>query len=379
MVILDFNATTPVHPEVVEAMLPYFHEHWGNPSSKHVLGQRAHAAIGVARSEVARLIGAYPDEIIFTSGGTEASNLALIGGVVGGWPLVGLLGWRGVISTVLEHPATLEALVRNRSRGIGFRLARVHSNGQVDLGHLKKLMVWRPRLVSMIHAHNETGNIQPVEQASVIARKAGALFHVDASQSVGKIPVKVREMGVDLLTLAGHKLHAPKGIGALFVKRGTVIQRQLCGAGQENGFRGGTENVPYMVGLGVAARLAMNANKSDLARLRDDLWNQLASGLGTKIRRYTHETESLPNTLFVAVKGIDSASLLASIPGLAASTGAACHDGRRKGSAVLRAMGVGDEWINGTVRLSLGQGTTQEDLVEAAGLLVEEVRRRLYP
>ena len=374
MIVLDYNATTPVHPDVIEAMAPYFHEHWGNPSSKHGLGKKAFQAVEIARSQVAELIGAKPREIIFTSGGTEATNLALFGSVQGPWPILGFWGLRGILSTVIEHPATMESLIQNKRKGIGFRLARVLTNGQVDLEHLRRLMIWRPRLLSLIHAHNETGTVQPVSKAVSIAREFGALVHTDASQSIGKLPVNVDDLGVDLLTIAGHKLYAPKGIGALYVRNGTTIQRQLCGAGQENGFRGGTENVPYIVGLGKAARLVELSTKHSIARLRDELWQLLSQGLGPNIRKFTHETECLPNTLFVALRKLDSASLLANIPELAASTGSACHDGNRMGSAVLRAMGVPEEWLGGTIRLTLCSKTSSEEIQTASRWIIEKAK-----
>ena len=377
MIVLDYNATTPVHPEVISSMTPFFSEHWGNPSSKHALGKKASEAIEVARSGVANLIGAKPDEIIFTSGGTEATNLALFGSLKRSWFLFQNLPFHGIISSVIEHPATLESLLIIKARKIGFRLTRVLSSGRIDLDHFKRLMFWFPQLVSLIHAHNETGTIQPIIEASEISKKAGALVHVDASQSIGKIPVNVNDLGVDLLTIAGHKLGAPKGIGALFVREGVPLQRIICGAGQEKGLRGGTENVPYIVGLGTAARLAKNLNRSTVGLLRDELWKLLSKGLGENIRKFTDQTHNLPNTLFVALKNLDSASLLSKIPNLAASTGSACHDGNRMGSAVLRAMGVEKQWLSGTIRFSLGPNTTLGDIQAASEMIVDQTLKIL--
>lgn len=377
MIVLDFNATTPVHSKVVDAMTPFFSDYWGNPSSKHALGKKASEAIELARSDVANLIGAKPNEIIFTSGGTESTNLALFGSLKKSWSFFGNFAWRGIVSTFIEHPATLESLLKIKSQGIGFRLARVLPSGRIDLDHLRKLMIWHPQLVTFIHAHNETGTIQPISEASFISKKAGALVHVDASQSIGKINVNVNDLGADLLTIAGHKLGAPKGIGALFVREGVLLKRLICGASQENGLRGGTENVPYIVGLGLAARLVNSLDKSNLSLLRDDLWKMLSRGLGENVRRFTNEIHCLPNTLFVAIKNVDSSDLLSRIPCLAASTGSACHDGKRMGSAALRAMGVGEEWLGGTVRLSLGPNTTQWEIQTASELIIEEARKRL--
>jgi cysteine desulfurase len=375
MIILDHNSTTPVLPEILDAMMPYLREEWGNPSSQHALGRNARAAVELARSQVASLIGANHEEIIFTSGGTEATNLALAGTAGIPWPLIGRIGWHGIIGTVIEHPATLETLKRLRSKGHGFRLCRVTSDGQIDLQHLDRLMFWRPRLISLIHAHNETGTVQPVHEVSRIARRAGALLHADASQSPGKIRVNVDEMGVDLLTIAGHKLYAPKGIGALYIRAGTKLARQISGGGQESGLRGGTENVPYIVALGAAAKRASQLPGQNLFRLRDRLWQQLSSALGPDIQRFTHATANLPNTLFVALRGINTSNLLQSLPGLAASTGSACHDGKSHESAVLNALKVPLEWHSGTLRLSLGQGTTETEIDTASGWIIDAVKK----
>lgn len=375
MIILDYNATTPVLPQILDAMMPFLTHEWGNPSSQHALGRKARAAVEHARSQVATLIGAKDSEVVFTSGGTEATNLALAGTARAPWPLIGRIGWRGIVSTVIEHPATLETLQRLRRAGHGFRLCRVSSDGQVDLDHMKRLMVWKPRLVSLIHAHNETGTLQPVHDVGTIARRAGALVHADASQSPGKIRVNVDEMGVDLLTIAGHKLYAPKGIGALYIREGTTIARQISGGGQECGLRSGTENVPYIVGLGAAAERAAKLPGQRLAPLRDRLWQRLSAGLGPDIRRFTHLTDNLPNTLFVALRGINSTALLQTLPALAASTGSACHDGKTHGSAVLKAMKVPLEWHAGTLRLSLGDGTGESDIDTASDWIIERAQK----
>ncbi|MCY2946787.1 MAG: cysteine desulfurase family protein [Planctomycetota bacterium] len=376
MIILDHNATTPVLPEILDAMMPYLKEEWGNPSSQHALGRNARAAVERAREQVASLIGAKHEEIIFTSGGTEATNLALAGTAGTSWPLVGRSGWRGTVSSVIEHPATLETLKRLRSTGHGFRLCRVTPEGQIDLTHMERLMFWRPRLVSVIHAHNETGTVQPVQEVGRIAHRAGALLHADASQSPGKIRVNVDEMGVDLLTIAGHKLYAPKGIGALYIRTGTKLFRQISGGGQERGYRGGTENVPYIVGLGAAAERASKLPGQNLVRLRDRLWEQLSSALGQDIQRFTHATSNLPNTLFVALRSINTTNLLQSLPALAASTGSACHDGKSHASAVLNALKVPTEWHAGTLRLSLGHSTTESEIDTASAWIIGAVKKQ---
>lgn len=376
MVILDYNATTPVESEVISEMLPYFNQTWGNPSSKHPMGQRASEALEVARLRVSSLIGADPSEIIFTSGGTEATNLAIMGGINQKWPFVGRLGFGGIISSVLEHPATIECLKAQQSRGIAFKLVSANRNGQLNINHLENLLWWQPRLATFIHAHNETGTIQPISLVSSILKKFGVLLHVDASQSVGKIRVDVNELGADFLTIAGHKFGAPKGIGALYARKGTILNSQIFGAGQENGLRGGTQNVPYIVGLGKAASLVNLKKKQELAELRNLLWRLLSGNLGDRIRKYTHEKHSLPNTLFVSIKHVLSFELLKGLPTLIVSTGSACHDGTREGSSILRAMGESEDWIRGTVRFSLGDSTTKSDVEIAARMISGEISNK---
>jgi len=375
MLILDFNATTPVELDVISEMLPFFNSSWGNPSSKHVMGQRASEALDVARLRISKLIGANPSEIIFTSGGTEATNLAIMGVIYQKWPLLGRMGFGGIISSAIEHPATIQCLKAQQSRGIAYRLVSVDRDGLLNLSHLENLMWLQPRLATFIHAHNETGNIQPISQASSILKKNGVLLHVDASQSVGKIHVDVNELGADFLTIAGHKFGAPKGIGALYARNGTKLRSQIYGAGQEKGLRGGTENVPYIVGLGKAASLVNIVKKQDLSNLRNLLWLRLKDDLGEMIRKYTHENCCLPNTLFISLKNVLSYELLRKLPNLIASTGSACHDGITEGSSILRAMGESDEWVRGTIRFSLGNATTKEDVELAACWISSAVKQ----
>lgn len=370
---LDYNATTPVDPEVWAAMEPFLREHFGNASSGHVYGQRARRAIEAARAEVGALIAAAPEEIVFTSGGTEATNLALFGAAAAE------LGPRdGLVSSVIEHPATarpLEALAR---RGHPLTLLPVDAGGRILEESLEGAINTRTRLLSLIHASNETGVIQPVERAAQRARAVGALTHADAAQSLGKIEVSVERLSVDLLTIAGHKLYAPKGIGALYVRRGLGISPFLLGAGQERGLRPGTENVAGIVGLGRACALARARLAEDaraLARRRDLLLGLLRRG-APELVVHGEVHPRLPNTLSLRFPGLLGPALLEAAPGIAASTGSACHEGQTSASAVILAMGVSGADALGTLRLTIGRPTTDREIEEAAATLLA-ARERL--
>src|SRR5262245_16802636 len=293
---LDYNATTPIDPAVVDAMLPYLREHFGNPSSAHAYGKRARYALAVARAGVAGLIGAQPEEVLFTSGGTEATNDALTGLALRAKP-----GMQVIVSAV-EHPATLETARFLERFGLKTVIVGVDRSGIIDLRALQRALE-RPTLaVSLMHANNETGTLQPVAEAAAAAHAAGALIHVDAAQSAGKVRVDVAELGADLLSLAGHKLYAPKGVGALYIRRGVLLEPLIRGARQESGRRAGTENVPYAVGLGAACRIAGEMLPTVAPRmraLRDRLWFSLASELGDRVVRNGHPERCLPNTLNV--------------------------------------------------------------------------------
>lgn len=370
---LDYNATTPVDPEVWAAMEPFLREHFGNASSGHVYGQRARRAIEAARAEVGALIAAAPEEIVFTSGGTEATNLALFGAAAAE------LGPRdGLVSSVIEHPATarpLEALAR---RGHPLTLLPVDAGGRILEESLEGAINTRTRLLSLIHASNETGVIQPVERAAQRAQAVGALTHADAAQSLGKIEVSVERLSVDLLTIAGHKLYAPKGIGALYVRRGLGISPFLLGAGQERGLRPGTENVAGIVGLGRACALARARLAEDaraLARRRDLLLGLLRRG-APELVVHGEVHPRLPNTLSLRFPGLLGPALLEAAPGIAASTGSACHEGQTSASAVILAMGVSGADALGTLRLTIGRPTTDREIEEAAATLLA-ARERL--
>jgi cysteine desulfurase len=372
---LDYNATTPIDPAVVEAMLPFLTTHIGNPSSAHCYGKAAHEAVEMARRQVADLIGAQPEEIVFTGGGTEASNHA-IKGVVFARRLGWFSRWLGaphlVISSV-EHPATVQPCEFLRRLGCKVTVVPVNREGVLDLAAMDHALARRTALVSIMHANNEVGTLQPIRAVADRAHARGALIHTDAAQSLGKVPVNVDELGVDLLTVAGHKLYAPKGVGALYVRGGVNLQPLLHGAGHEGGRRAGTENVPHVVGLGKAcelARLALPDAARRLAGLRDRLWQRLSRGLGDRVVLNGHPTQRLPNTLNVNFVGHVGAALLEKVPEIAASTGSACHEGQVDQSPVLCAMGVPPDLGKGTVRLTVGRFTTEPEIDRAAELLI---------
>jgi len=368
---LDYNATTPVLPEVMESMLPYFGERFGNPSSAHGYGQEARQAVQVARARVASLIGASPEEILFTSGGTESNNLAIRGAATG------IASRRQLVTSEIEHPAVaMPCAFLERS---GWRVSRlkVDEKGQIRAGQGIEQLGSDTALVTVMHANNETGTLQPIEEISRAARKRGVLIHTDAAQSVGKIPVKVDQLGVDLLSIAGHKLYAPKGVGALYVRTGTRLEPVLLGAGHERGLRPGTENVPYIVGLGKACEIAealLSREMQRVRRLRDLIWDLLSEAVpGLKLNG--HPDERLPNTLNVRFPGVRGGALLTQCPQVAASTGSACHEGGETASSVITAMGIEPEAALGSVRITLGRGTTEGDARMAAAAMIAGWRK----
>jgi cysteine desulfurase len=375
---LDYNATTPLDPAVVEAMLPFLHTHFGNPSSTHEYGRRAHEAVDKARSEVAALLGAQPDEIVFTGGGTEASNHAIKGAVFA--RLQGLFGrvfsgWSAphIITCAIEHPATLQPCDFLRRLGCAVTLLPVDRHGLVDPDAVRKALTRRTAIVSIMHANNEVGTLQPVREIAQIVKQHGALMHTDAAQSLGKVAVDVNELGVDLLTVAAHKLYAPKGAGVLFARRGVRLEPVIHGAGHESGRRAGTENVPYIVALGKACAIAKSSLPRAMERLRglrDRLWERLHAALGDKLVLNGHPERRLPNTLNVNFIGHVGSEFLERVPEIAASTGSACHEGQVSQSPVLCAMGVPPELGKGAVRLSVGRFTTEDEVDRAAAALI---------
>jgi cysteine desulfurase len=374
---LDYNATTPIAPEVARAMMPIIEEEFGNPSSGYNLGQKAKEKLEEAREDVANLIGCKSSEILFTSGGSESNNMAIKG-------ISYVLKERGnhVITSSIEHPAVLNTCRFLMKNGFDVTFLPVDSYGRVDPESVEKAVRKTTVLISIMHANNETGTLQPVEEIGRIANERGIPFHTDAAQSVGKIPVRVDEMRCDLLSIAGHKLYAPKGVGALYIRDGLTIEPLIHGAGQEGGRRAGTENVLLDVALGTACRVAgerMHREVERIRDLRDRLHEKIANSVDNLVLN-GHPDDRLPNTLNVSLPGIDSGKLLGAIPALCASTGAACHDRSVEMSHVLAAMGVSEEVGMGALRLTLGRGTTGYDIDRTAELICsardEIVRQR---
>ena len=366
---LDNNATTPVLPEVVDAMLPYLREHFGNPSSTHVYGRRTRAAVEQARGQVASLLGCDPDEIIFTSGGTEANNLAIRG-------IAARSSRKSIVTSAIEHPGTAHPVDWLAQQGWEVHRVGVDAEGRARLAEIETATTLATALVTILHSNGETGVLQPIEHAVRCARLVNACVHTDAAQSVGKVSIDVRKLGVDLLSVAGQKLYAPKGVGALYVRRGLALEPLILGAGHERGLRAGTENVPAIVGLGSACAIAQRDLDIEIARvraLRDGLWVQLAQAI-PGIALNGHPMERLPNTLNVRFPRVSGAALLAMTPDVAASTGSACHEGSEKASSVLLAMHIPERVALGSVRLSLGRGTSAEDIDRAAAALVRAWR-----
>lgn len=376
LIYLDHNATTPLAPEVLEVMLPYLRAQFGNPSSDHVLGHRARKAVDEARTKVASLVGAAPAEIVFTSGGTESNNLAIRGAAASTTP-----GRRRIVTSQVEHPATTGPCDLLERQGWTITRLPVTGAGVIDEAAVIGVLEDDVALATVMLAQNETGAVMAIPALAEAARGSGIVVHTDAAQAVGKIAVSVEALGVDLLSIAGHKCYAPKGVGALYVRSGTPLAPVLRGAGQERSLRPGTENVAGIVGLGAACELAQSRLASEEERirtLRDRLWSALAARI-PGIVRLTPMDACLPNTLAVSFPGALGRDVLARAGGLAASTGSACHAGQETPSATLLAMGVAPDVALGVVRLSLGHANTPAEIVTATDILVEahqEVTRR---
>jgi cysteine desulfurase len=355
---LDYNASTPIDPAVAAAMRNYLHEHYGNPSSGHWAAAPAKAALEIARRQVAVLLGCQPDEVVFTSGGSEANNLAIKG-------VFFALTDKGdhIITSAIEHPATVAPCRFLERFGANVTYLPVDRYGLVDADDVRRAITPRTILISIMHANNETGTIQPMQEVSRIAREHGVMLHTDAAQSIGKIPTDVNELGVDLLSIAGHKLYAPKGVGALYVRSGTPLEPLIHGASHEFGRRAGTESALLAVGLGTACELARDLTPMERVRtLRDRFWEALQMHFGDRVVLNGHLEYRLPNTLNVAFVGRIGTEILSQLPGLAASTGSACHEGRVELSPVLKAMDIVPEVGMGAIRFSLGRGTTGEEI-----------------
>jgi cysteine desulfurase len=376
---LDHNATTPVDEEVLEAMLPYFRDAFGNPSSAHTQGRAARVCLDQAREQVADLIGAYPGEITFTSGGTESDNLAITG-------TARALKNKGnhIITSRVEHPAVLNTCEELRKEGFDIGYVPVDSYGRIDCAALAGMITDRTTLITLQHGNSEVGTLQPIEEIGELAKARGVLFHTDAVQTVGKIVVDTQSMAVDLLSLSAHKMYGPKGVGALYIRRGTPpLAPLISGGGQEKKRRGGTENVPGIVGLGKAAEIAqsrLESDRSHVSQLRTRLRQQLESRI-PGVRFYGHPNFHLPNTLYLGFDGVEGQTLMIhlDLAGILVSTGTACSSGSIQPSEVLEAMAVPESEMIQTIRISLGRGNrleTMERVTEAMEKAVLEIRSK---
>ena len=369
---LDYNATTPHAPEVIRAMRPFLEHEFGNPSSSHWYGAGPRKAVEDSRTQIAYLLNCKPAEIIFTSGGTESNNHAIKGAA-----LARRVNGNHIISSVVEHPAVSEVCRALEPLGFETTFVPVDEYGMVDPSEVEKALRPETILISIMHSNNEVGTLQPIEAISEIARRHGALMHTDAAQSVGKVEVDVQTLGVDMLSITGHKLYAPKGIGALYIRNEVKIEKFCHGAGQEMSRRAGTENVLEIVGLGKACELATrNMKQQNIKVLRDQLHNGLTKELPGLVKLNGHPQQRLPNTLNVSFKGLEANKIIAAIDGeIAVSAGAACHAADIKISHVLEAMKVPLEWAKGTIRFSLGKMTTAEQIDQALAVVVPVVKQ----
>ncbi|WP_028323075.1 cysteine desulfurase family protein [Desulfatirhabdium butyrativorans] len=370
---LDYNGTTPLDPEVIEAMRPYLESEFGNPSSSHWYGIGPKRAVEKARAQVAQLLGCSPESIVFTSGGTESNNHAIKG-------MARSLKRKGkhIVTSAIEHPAVLEVCRYLADEGFETTILEVDGTGRIDPAQVEQAIRPDTILITIMHANNEVGTIQPIEAIAAIARSRGIAVHTDAAQSIGKIPVRVDDLGVDLLSVAGHKLYAPKGVGALFIRPGVMPEKFCHGAGQERGWRAGTENVLEIVGLGKACELLardLQANRKHLQRMADRLLNGILAKIAD-VQANGDRRHCLPNTVSLSFYGIEANRLLEEI-GLevAASAGAACHSDSVKLSHVLEAMRIPMAWAKGTIRFSVGRMTTEEQIDRVVDVVDGAVKR----
>lgn len=367
---LDYNATTPIHPEAADAMMPYLRHEFGNPSSSYYYGVQARKAVENARSQIANLLGCCVEEVVYTSGGSEANNLAIKGYVLAH-------GKRGnhIITSQIEHPAVLEVCRHLESQGFKTTYLPVDSSAMVSPDDVERAIRPETILITVMLANNEVGTIEPLSRIAALAKAKGVIVHTDAAQAVGKIPVNVQELGVDMLSIAGHKLYAPKGVGALYVRQGIELAKLIHGAAHERGRRAGTENVLEIVGLGKACEIAAGdceENRRHLARMRDRLQQGIASRFPS-CRVNGHQELRLPNTLSVSFPGLGAHEILSALPDVACSAGAACHSDRVAISHVLQAMRVPEEHAMGTIRLSTGRMTTEEEIDFAVEAIAKAV------
>jgi len=368
---LDYNATTPHDPEVIEAIRPFLEEEFGNPSSSHLYGSAPQKAVMEARRRVAALLSCRTEEITFTSGGTESNNHA-IKGVVDAYGEIG----NHVITSQIEHPAILEVCHYLERKGTEVTYLPVDGKGLVSVSAVEAAITARTILITIMHANNEVGTIQPIAEIARIAKEHGIILHTDAAQSVGKIPAEVDTLGVDLLSIAGHKLYAPKGVGALFIRDGVNLAIFMHGAGQESGRRPGTENVLEIVGLGKACEIAgrdLDRNMTHMQHMRDRLYEKIKSRCAN-IRVNGHPQKGLPNTLSISFEGLEANRILDHISSrVAASAGAACHADTIEVSGVLKAMDVPLNWAKGTLRLTTGRRTTEAEIDKAVEVIGKAV------
>jgi cysteine desulfurase len=370
---LDYNASTPLDPKVAAAMRGAMEGAFGNPSSLHWAGAPAREIVETSRRQVADLLGCTPDEIVFTSGGSESNNFALTGAY-----FARASEGAHIVTTAVEHPAIVEPCHFLERLGAKVSWLPVDATGRVDPDDLRRAITSDTILISVMHANNEVGTIQPIEECARIAREHDIPFHTDAAQSVGKVPTRVDELGADLLTIAGHKIYAPKGVGALYLRKGTVLEPLIHGAGHEGGHRAGTESAMLTAALGEACVLAGDLSAMERVKaLRDLFWAALEDRFGQRVVLNGHPDLRLPNTLNVSFVGRIGNEILEALDGVAASTGSACHAGQIELSPVLEAMGVAPEIGVGAVRFSLGRATTAEEVEEVVERLTDLLSPRM--
>ncbi len=369
---LDYNATTPIDPEVADAMLPFLKEHFGNPSSSHCYGIQTKKAIQKARKQVSSILSCNAEEIIFTSGGTESNNFA-----IKGFAFANREKGNHIITSTIEHPAVIEVCKFLEKNGFDVSYIPVDEYGIVNLTELEKAITSQTILITIMHANNEVGTIQPIKEISEIARKNDLIFHTDAAQSVGKIPTDVNELGVDLLSIAGHKLYAPKGIGALYIRQGIQLEKFMHGADHEQNRRAGTENVLEIVGLGKACEIAgcyLEKNMTHMKKMRARLYDGLIRNL-KDIKLNGHPTKRLPNTLSLSFPNLEADGILSELEEIAASAGAACHSGSIELSPVLTAINVPKEFAMGTIRFSTGRKTTEDEIDRTIDAVIKVINQ----
>lgn len=375
MIYLDNNASTPVDPEVAEAVIFALRNNFGNPSSSHKAGRTAREAVETAREMVASLINASPHEIFFTSGGTESNNIAITG-------IASKNKGGHIITSIIEHPSVMNTCRHLEENGFEITYVPAGRDGRVSAEDVERVIRHDTILVTIMHANNETGVLQPLKEIGEVTRQRNIPFHTDAAQSAGKIPVKADELNIDMLTIAAHKFYGPKGIGALYIRKSLTIKPIMSGAAHESGLRPGTENVPAIAGFGKACELSSRYTglwASQTLSLTTMLYNGLRQRAGS-ITLNGHETLRLPNTVNISVRGVDAADLLERLgERVAASSGSACHAGSRKPSSILLSMGISEQDALSSIRLSTGKDNTEKEIMEAIDIIsasIETLRRR---